>query len=118
MPTVLESIQRLFQAHQARLASIAAASGASPLSGSLRETSATCLSKQIQALVKQQYAADCSAGATPEDKITKLAASLANLAKQIKPLAPNDAFYEAFTSGSLAAAHEVFLSIFGLSLSS
>jgi hypothetical protein len=117
MPTVPESIQTLFQAHQSRLTTVAAASGAGPLSGSLREISATCLSKQIQALVKQQYTADCSAGATPEDKITKLAVSVASLAKQVKTVAPNDAFYEAFTFGTIGAAQEVFLSIFGLSLS-
>ena len=54
MSTVLESIRRLFQAHQARLAAVAAAPGVGPLSGSLREISATCLSKQIQDLVKPQ----------------------------------------------------------------
>jgi hypothetical protein len=57
MSTVLESIRRVFQAHQARLAAVAAAPGAGPVSGSLREISATCLSKQIQDLVKSQYTA-------------------------------------------------------------
>ena len=111
MSTVLESIESLFQAHQARLAAVAAAPGARPLSGSLRAISATYLSKQIQDLVKPQYTADCSAGSTLEDKVTKLAASVANFSKQVKPLAPNDGFYDAFTSGSVAAAQEVFLSI-------
>jgi hypothetical protein len=34
------------------------------------------------------------------------------LSKQVRALAPNDAFYSAFTSGSVAAAQDVFLSIF------
>jgi hypothetical protein len=49
---------------------------------------------------------------TPEDKISLLAASVLRLAKQMRPLAPNDAFYGAFTTGSAAAAQDVFLSIF------
>ena len=79
---------------------------------SLTKTSATYLSQQIQAFVKSQYQSDCAAGFTPEDKISRLAASVANLAKAVRPLAPNDAYYEAFTIGSEAAAQEVFLSVF------
>jgi len=114
MPTLPQSIQEFFKAHQARLAAVAAAPGGGGLKASLAAISATGLSKQIQALVKPQYLSDCAAGATPEDKIARLSASVAGLAKQVKPLAPNDAFYEAFTIGSVAAAQEVFLSIFGL----
>ena len=114
MPTIQQSIEECFQAHQARLAAIAAAPGVGRLHPSLGAISATSLSKQIQALVKPQYVSDCAAGTTPEDKITRLAASVTDLARQIKPLAPNDAYFEAFTIGSLAAAQEVFLSIFDL----
>jgi hypothetical protein len=46
-----------------------------------------------------------------EDKIARLAASVTGLAKQVRPVAANDALYEAFTTGSEAAAQEVFLSI-------
>ena len=118
MPPLPQSIHGLFQAHQARLASLTAASGVSGLRAPLVEISATCLSKQIQALVKPHYASDCAAGATPEDKIAKLATSVSSLAKQVRPLAPNDAYFEAFTIGSVAAAQEVFLSLFELSLPS
>lgn len=108
MPTIQQSIEECFQAHQARLAAVAAAPGVGGLHPSLSAISATSLSKQIQALVKPQYVSDCAAGTAPEDKIARLAASVANLARQIKPLAPNDAYFEAFTTGSLAAAQEVF----------
>lgn len=112
MPALPQSIKEFFQAHQARLAAIAEVPGVGGLKASLKEISAKCLSNQIQALVKSQYVSDCAAGSTPEDKIARLAASVDHLAKQIKPLAPNDAYYEAFTTGSVAAAQEVFLSIF------
>jgi hypothetical protein len=115
MPPLPQSIHELFQAHQARLTSIAAVPQASGLSARLREISATSLSKQIQDLVKVQYKSDSAAGTTPEDKIAKLATSVSNLAKQVRPLSPNDAFFEAFTTGSVAAAQEVCLSFFGLS---
>ena len=112
MPTLPQSIQGLFQAHHVRLTAIAAAPGGSGLHASLIKTSATFLSQQIQAIVKSQYQSDCARGSTPEDKISRLATSVAKLAKQVRPLAPNDAYYEAFTIGSEAAAQEVFLSIF------
>ena len=118
MPSLPVSIQELFDAHQARLTVVAAAPRVSGLSPSFREVSATCLSQQIKSLVKPQYESDCGTGTTPEEKIAKLAASVASLTKQVKPLAPSDAFYAAFTTGSLAAAQEVFLSIFSLSLAS
>jgi hypothetical protein len=108
------TIEGLFQAHQARLAAVAAAHGAGGLSPSLRKISATCLSMQIQGLVKAQYTRDCAAGSDHTEKIARLAASAADLAKQVRPVAANDAFYEAFTIGNEAAAQEVFLSIFGL----
>jgi hypothetical protein len=114
MPTLPQSIQEFFQAHQARLAAVAAAPGVGGLNASLSAISATSLSKQIQALVKPQYVSDCAAGTTAEDKIARLAASVANLARQVKPLAPKEAYYEAFATGSMAAAQEVFLSIFDL----
>ena len=82
------------------------------LHASLTRTSATYLSQQIQAILKTQYQSDCARGSTPEDKISRLATSVAKLAKQVRPLALNDAYYEAFTIGSEAAAQEVFLSIF------
>ena len=112
MPTIQQSIEECFQAHQARLAAVAAAPGVGGLHPHLSAISAASLAKQIQALVKPQYESACAAGITPEDKISRLAASVAELAKQVKPLAPNDAYYEVFTSGSVAAAQEVFLSIF------
>ena len=112
MPTLPQSIEGLFQAHQVRLKAIAAAPGGIGLHPSLTKISATYLSQQIQAIVKSHYLSDCGAGATPEDKITRLAASVDSLAKLVRPLAPNDAHYEAFTIGSEAAAQEVFLSIF------
>jgi hypothetical protein len=74
------------------------------------------LSKEIQILVRPKYSADSDAGTTPEDKISRLASSVSRLAKQVRPLAPNDAFYGAFTIGSVAAAQDVFLSIFGLTM--
>jgi len=112
MPTLPQSIQGLFQAHQVRLKAIAASPGGVELHASLTRVSATFLSQQIQAIVKPQYLSDCAAGSTPEDKITRLATSVASLAKLVRPLAPNDAHYEAFTIGSEAAAQEAFLSIF------
>ena len=112
MPTLPQSIQGLFQAHQVRLKAIAAAAGGIGLTASLTKISATHLSQQMQAIVKPQYLSDCATGSTPEDKITRLATSVANLAKLVRPLAPNDAYYEAFTIGSEAAAQEAFLSIF------
>jgi|GEM_PF-588847 len=115
MPTLPQAIKNLFEAHHARLAAIAAADeGAAGLRPALDEISATYLSAQIQMLVKPQYAADSRAGAAPEDKVEKLASSLKGLAQEVRPLAPNDAYYDAFTAGSVAAAQEVFLSIFGL----
>jgi hypothetical protein len=80
--------------------------------------SATYLSKAVQILVRAKYAADCNTGASPEDKISRLASSVSRLSKQVRPLAPNDALYSAFTSGSVAAAQDVFLSIFGLTMPS
>jgi hypothetical protein len=114
MPTIPQSIQSLFNDHQARLAAVSAASGVVGLSLDLDQISATYLSKAVEQLVKPKYAADSNAGATPEDKISQLAASVSRLAKQVRPLVPNDAFYSAFTTGSVAAAQDVFLSIFGL----
>jgi hypothetical protein len=118
MPTLPQSIQKFFQAHQVRLTAIAAAAGGGGLHAPLTQISATFLSKQIQAIVKPQYVSDCAGGSTPEDKIARLAAAVASLAKQVKPLAPNDAYYEAFTTASIAAAQEVFLSIFDANLPS
>ena len=114
MPALQQSIEECFQAHKARLAAVAAAPGVGGLHPHLSAISAASLTKQIQALVKSHYASDCAAGITAEDKIARLAASVTNLARQIKPIAPNDAYYEAFTIGSVAAAQEVFLSIFDL----
>jgi hypothetical protein len=112
------TIESLFREHQVRSAALAAAHGAEGLSTSLRKVSATCLSMQIQGLVKAQYTSDCAAGSDHAEKIARLAASAAGLAKQVRNVAPNDAFYEAFTIGNEAAAQEVFLSIFGLKLPS
>ena len=101
---------------QARLAAVSAAPGVVGLSLDLDQISATYLSKEIQILVRPKYCAHCNAGTTPENKISRLASSVSRLAKQVRPLAPNDAFYGAFTTGSLAAAQDVFLSIFGLTM--
>jgi outer membrane murein-binding lipoprotein Lpp len=116
MPTIPQSIQTLFSDHQARLAAVSAASGVVGLSLDLDQISATYLSKAVQILVRPKYVADSNPGTSPEDKISKLASSVSRLAKQVRPLAPNDAFYGAFTSGSVAAAQDVFLSIFGLAM--
>jgi hypothetical protein len=110
------SIESLFQAHQARLAAVAAVHGAEGLSASLRKVSVTCLSMQIQGLIKAHYTSDCAAGSDHTEKIARLAASTAKLAKQVRTVAANDALYEAFTIGNEAAAQEIFLSIFGLKL--
>jgi hypothetical protein len=88
------------------------------LSLELDQMSATYLSKAVQILVRPKYAADSNTGTSAEDKISSLAASVSHLSKQVRPLAPNDAFYSAFTSGSGAAAQDVFLSIFGLTMPS
>lgn len=116
MPTIPQSIQALFSDHQTRLTAVSSASGVVGLSLLLDQSSATYLSKTIQALVRPKYTADANAGKTPEEKISKLAGSVARLAKQVQPLAPNDAFYSAFIDGSVAAAQDVFLSIFGLTM--
>jgi hypothetical protein len=118
MPTILQSIQTLFNDHQARLAAVSAAPGVVGLSLELDQMSATYLSKAVQILVRPKYAADSNPGTSPEDKISNLASSVSRLSKQVRPLAPNDAFYSAFTSGSVAAAQDVFLSIFGLTIPS
>ena len=52
---------------------------------------------------KQAKSLPGNAGTTPEDKISRLASSVSRLAKQVRPLAANDAFYGAFTTGSVAA---------------
>jgi hypothetical protein len=116
MPTIPQSIQTFFNDHQVRLAAVSAATGVVGLSLDIDQISETCLSKQIQILVRPKYLADCNAGTTPEDKISRLASSVSRLAKQVRPLAPNDSFYGAFTNGSVAAAQDVFLSIFGLNM--
>jgi hypothetical protein len=113
MPTILQSIQSLFNDHQSRLAAVSAASGVVGLTLDLDQISAAYLAKAVETLVKPKYGADANTGATPEDKISLLAGSVSRLAKQVRPMAPNDAFYSAFTSGSVAAAQDVFLSIFG-----
>jgi hypothetical protein len=118
MPTIPQSIQTLFNDHQARLAAISAAPGVVGLSLELDQMSATYLSKAVQILVRPKYAADSNTGTSAEDKISSLAASVSRLSKQVRPLAPNDAFYSAFTSGRAAAAQDVFLSIFGLTMPS
>jgi hypothetical protein len=107
-----EAVQGLFKAHQTRLAAISAVLGAAALSEHLRAASVASLAKEIQALLKSEYTSDCAAGKTSEEKLAILATSVAKLAKQIRPLAPNDAFYHAFTTGSVSAAQEVFVSIF------
>jgi hypothetical protein len=114
MPTSPQSIQTLFNDHQARLAAVAATPGVVGLSLDLDQISASYLSKAVQILVKPKYAADANSGTSPEDRISNLASSVSRLSKQVRPLAPNDAFYSAFTTGSVAAAQDVFLSIFGL----
>jgi len=116
MPTIPQSIQALFNDHQSRLAAVSAASGVVGLSLELDQMSATYLSKAVQILVRPKYAADTNGGKSPEDKISNLASSVARLSKQVRSLAPNDAFYTAFTIGSIAAAQDVFLSIFGLTM--
>jgi len=118
MPSIPQSIQTLFNDHQARLAAVSAAPGVVGLSLELDQMSATYLSKAVQNLVKPKYTADANAGTSPEDKISNLASSVTRLSKQVRPLAPNDAFYTAFTNGSIAAAQDVFLSIFGLTMPS
>ena len=85
----------------------------SVLSLELDQMSATYLSKAVQILVRPKYASDSKTRTTPEDTISSLASSVSRLSKQVRPLDPNDAFYSAFTSGSVAAAQDVFLSIFG-----
>jgi hypothetical protein len=116
MATIPQSIQALFNDHQARLAAVSGASGVVGLSLDLDQISATYLTKAVEILVKPKYAADCNTGTRPEEKISQLATSVSRLAKQVRPLAPNDAFYSAFTAGSVAAAQDVFLSIFGLTM--
>jgi hypothetical protein len=118
MPTIPQSIQTLFNDHQARLAAVSAAPGVVGLSLELDQISAIYLSKAVQILVRPKYAADSNTGTSPEDKISSLASSVSRLSKQVRSLAPNDAFYSAFTSGSVAAAQDVFLSIFGLTMPS
>src|SRR6266481_517473 len=110
MPTIPQSIQTLFNDHQARLAAVSGAPGVVGLSLDLDQISATYLSKGVQILVRPKYAADSNAGTSPEDKISSLASSVSRLSKQVRPLAPNDAFYSACMSGSVAAAQDVFLS--------
>ena len=56
------------------------------LSLDLDQISATYLSKAVKALLKPNYTANINAGATPEDKISLLAASVSKLAKQVRPL--------------------------------
>ena len=70
MPTIPQSIQTLFNDHQARLAAVAAAPGVVGLSLDLDQASATYLSKAVQILVKPKYAGDANSGANPEDKIS------------------------------------------------
>ena len=118
MPTIPQSIQTLFNDHQTRLAAVSAAPGVVGLSLELDQISATYLSKAVQILVRPKYAADSNTGTSPEDKISSLASSVSRLSKQVRSLAPNDAFYSAFTNGSVAAAQDVFLSIFGLTMPS
>ena len=86
MPTIPQSIQTLFNDHKARLAAVSAAPGVVGLSLDLDQISATYLSKQIQILVRPKYSADCNAGTTPEEKISRLASSVSRLAKQVRPL--------------------------------
>ena len=118
MPTIPQSIQTLFNDHQTRLTAVSSAPGVVGLSLELDQISATFLSKAIQILVRPKYMADANAGNTTEEKISKLADSVARLVKQVRSLAPNDAFYGAFIVGSGAAAQDVFLSIFGLTMPS
>jgi hypothetical protein len=106
MPTIPQSIQTFFNDHQARLAAVSAAPGVVGLSLDLDQISATYLSKEIQILVRPKYCAHCNAGTTPEEKISRLASSVSRLAKQVRPLASNDAFYGEFTTGSVAAFHK------------
>jgi hypothetical protein len=106
MPTIPQSIQTFFNDHQARLAAVSAAPGVVGLSLDLDQISATYLSKEIQILVRPKYSAHSNAGTTPEDKISRLASSVSRLANQVRPLAPNDAFSGAFTTGSVAAFHK------------
>jgi hypothetical protein len=56
MPTILQSIQILFNDHQARLAAVSAAPGVVGLSLDLDQMSATYLSKAVQILVRPKYA--------------------------------------------------------------
>src|ERR1700730_166627 len=114
MPTIPQSIQTFFIDHQVRLAAVSAAPGIVGLSLDLDQISETYLSKEIQILVRPKYLADCNAGTTPEDKISRLASSVSRLAKQVRPLAPNDGCYGPFTTGRLPEAQDVFLSICGL----
>jgi hypothetical protein len=118
MPTIPQSIQTLFNDHQTRLTAVSSASGVVELSLELDQISATYLSKAIRTLIRPKYMADANAGSTTEEKIAKLADSVARLVRQVRLLAPNDAFYGAFTIGSVAAAQDVFLSIFGLTMPS
>src|SRR6202047_5691924 len=106
MPTIPQSIQTFFNDHQLRLAAVSAAPGVVGLSLDLDQISETYLSKEIQILVRPKYLADCNAGTTPEDKISRLASSAFRLAEQVRTLAPNDAFYGAFTAGSVATVQD------------
>ena len=85
MPTIPQSIQTLFNDHQARLAAVAAAPDVVGLSLQLDQISATYLSKAVEVLVKPKYLADANAGTSPEDKISKLASSVSRSAKQVRP---------------------------------
>jgi hypothetical protein len=69
MPAIPQSIQTLFNDHQARLTAVAAAPGIVGLSLDLNQISATYLSKAVHILVRPKYAADANAGTSPEDKI-------------------------------------------------
>jgi hypothetical protein len=113
MPTIPQSIQSLFNDHQSRLAAVSAASGVVGLSLDLDQISATYLSKAVETLLKPNYAANIKAGATPEDKISLLAASVSKIGQTSETAGFKRCPYTAFTSGSIAAAQDVFLSIFG-----
>jgi hypothetical protein len=68
MPTILQSIQTLFNEHQARLAAVSAAPGVVGLSLELDQMSANYLLKPVQIVVRPKYAADSNMGTSRKIK--------------------------------------------------
>jgi hypothetical protein len=112
MPGIADSIQQLFTDHQTRLDTATAASGTVGLALLLDQASAEFLKRKVEVLVRDKLAADAAKGSSPTERTTNLATSYSRLASQVRKIAPNDAFYSAFTAGAIAAAQDVFLAFF------